>query len=221
MSGELPLELIALVAVLAVAPFFLVLVTSFAKIAVVLSLLRVAIGVPQVPSNRIVTGLAIVLSVFVMAPVGEAIWDEVQPWVERAPQEQESWAGSTYLEIGAVAVEPLRAFLLRHADPIELDQMLDLARELRPAETRDEVAREDLAVAIPAFVLTELTEAFTIGILLFLPFVVIDLVVANILLSLGMHALTPTNIALPFKLLLFVLVDGWYLVVRGLLLGYA
>lgn len=218
--SELPLELVALVAGLAVAPFFLVLVTSFAKIAVVLGLLRYAIGVPQVPSNRIVTGLAIVLSVLVMAPVGEAAWAEIEPWVEQTAEQRETWDVATYLEIGADAVEPLRGFLVRHADPHELEEMAEIAAELRPAEDA-EVSTSDLSVAIPAFVLTELTEAFTIGLLLFIPFVIIDLIVANILFTVGLTSMTPATVSLPFKLLLFVLVDGWYLVIRGLLMGYA
>lgn len=218
--SDMPVELIALIAGLAVVPFFLVLVTSFAKIAVVLSLLRYAIGVPQVPSNRIITGLAIVLSILVMAPVGEAVWAEVRPWVEQTAEEREAWESSTYLEMGQQAVEPLRAFLVKHADPVELEQMAEVAAQLRPAEDQ-EVATTDLSVAIPAFVLTELTEAFTIGVLLFIPFLIIDLIVANILFTVGLTSLTPTTVSLPFKLLLFVLVDGWYLVIRGLLLGYA
>lgn len=222
MTGtELPLGLVALVAGLAIAPFFLVLVTSFAKIAVVLSLLRHAIGAPEVPSNRIVTGLAIVLSIFVMAPVGEAIWTEVEPWVARAESEAKDWSVDTYLEIAGTAVEPLRAFLTKHADPAEVDHMLELAAELRPIESRDDVRRTDLPVVMAAFVTTELTEAFLIGFLLFIPFLVIDLVIANVLLTLGIGGLSPTTVSLPFKLLLFVLIDGWYLVVRGLLLGYA
>ncbi len=220
MTGDLPLGLFGLVALLAVAPFFLVLVTSFAKIAVVLSLVRHAIGVPQVPSNRIITGLALVLTLIVMAPVGEAIWVELEPWAVRAEQEAADWKTDTYLDLAADAVGPLRAFLVKHAASEQVEHMVELARELRPDSPPGAVTEADLAIVIPAFVLTELTEAFTIGFLLFLPFLVVDLVVANLLISLGMQTLTPTTVSLPFKLLLFVLVDGWYLVVRGLVLGY-
>lgn len=216
-----PMGMVALLAVLALAPFFLIMVTSFAKIAVVLSLLRTAIGVQQVPPNQVITGLAIVLSAYVMAPVGMEVWTEVEPHVEQLESDEFDYRFADYVELADHALEPLRRFLIKHADPEERELLYELALEMRPQEQRDSVDPEGLIVTIPAFVLTELEEAFTIGFILFVPFIVVDLVVANVLLSLGMHMLSPTTISLPFKLLLFVLVDGWYLVVRGLLLGYA
>lgn len=216
-----PLGVVALLAALALLPFFLIMVTSFVKIAVVLSLLRTAIGVQQVPPNQVITGLAIVLSAYVMAPVGHDVWVEVEPFVHQIEEEQFEPTFSNYVELASRAGEPLRAFLLRHADPAERELLYELAVEMRPEAQRADVTNEDFAIVIPAFVLTELAEAFTIGFILFVPFIIVDLVVANILLSLGMHMLSPTTVSLPFKLLLFVLVDGWYLVVRGLILGYA
>jgi type III secretion protein R len=207
------MELIAIVAALAVAPFFLVLVTSFAKIAVVLSLLRYALGIPDIPSSRIITGLAIVLSIFVMTPVARDTYAQVRPWLAEPPDE---WTLTVVEDAAAKAAEPLRGFLLRHAHPDELDRMSELATELQGTP----VERSDLTVAISGFALSELAEAFAIGVLLLLPFLVIDLVVANALLALGMTSLSPSTVSLPFKLLLFVAVNGWTLVVEGLLLGY-
>lgn len=220
-SSSNPLGAVALLGALALLPFLLIMVTSFVKIAVVLSLLRTAIGVQQVPPNQVITGLAIVLSVYVMAPVGHDVWTEVEPFVQQIEAEEVDPSFTEMVELAGRAGEPLRAFLLRHADPEERSLLYELAVEMRPEEQRDSVTDEDFAIIIPAFVLTELEEAFTIGFILFVPFIIVDLVVANILLSLGMHMLSPTTVSLPFKLLLFVLVDGWYLVVRGLILGYA
>ena len=123
-------------------------------------------------------------------------------------------------EVGQRAVAPLKAFLLKHSDEEERLLLYELALELREEAQREALGHDDLLIAVPSFVITELKEAFIIGFLLFVPFIVVDMVVANILLSLGMHMLSPTTVSLPFKLLLFVLVDGWYLVVKGLILGY-
>ena len=116
---------------------------------------------------------------------------------------------------------PLRAFLTRNAGARERALFLDLARQARPDDQRDRVGEDDVLVLLPAFLVTELSEAFQIGFLVFLPFLVVDLVVSNVLMSLGMHMLSPTQVSMPFKLLLFVLVDGWYLLARALVLGYA
>lgn len=220
-ASSSPIGMLALLAMLALAPFLLTMVTSFAKIAIVLSLLRSAIGVQQVPPNQVITGLAIVLSIYIMAPVGYEIWHEVEPYVEQMERDEFDDSFSGYVEVASTAAEPLRSFLLKHSSEEDRTMMLELALELRAPEQREGLESESLLVVIPAFVLTELAEAFTIGFILFVPFIVVDLVVANILLSLGMHMLSPTTISLPFKLLLFVLVDGWYLVIRGLVLGYA
>lgn len=220
-GGGSPLGLIVIMAGLALLPFVLVMVTSFVKVAVVLSLLRSAIGAQQVPPNQVITGLAILLSVYIMAPVGMQTWDVVSPVVLRDEAAQEQKIGVTELkELAPRAVQPLREFLIRHADETERLLLYDLALELRTEEQRKSLTPEDIIVAAPAFILTELKEAFVIGFLIFIPFLVIDLVCANILLSLGMHMLNPTTVSLPFKLLLFVLVDGWYLVIKGLIMGY-
>ncbi len=220
MGQSSPITFVIVLALLALLPFFLIMVTSFVKIAVVLSILRTAIGVQQAPPNQVITGLAIVLSIYIMAPVGLEAFNAVEPVL--LEMEDGSFEGgiTEYLEVGTSIANPIRDFLLKHADPTERELLYELALELRPPEQRASVSSDDLLIAIPAFVLTELKEAFTIGFVLFVPFIIVDLVVANILLSLGMHMLSPTTVSLPFKLLLFVLVDGWYLVIKGLILGY-
>ncbi len=218
-SGS-PLGLVVALGILALLPFLLIMVTSFVKVAVVLSLLRTAIGAQQVPPNQVITGLAIVLSIYIMAPVGIEIYEDVAPTVERFEQTDERPGFDEYRELAMSTANPLRAFLSKHAHQMEVQLLYELALELREEDQREGLERDDLIILVPAFVVSELKEAFTIGFILFVPFIVIDMVIANILLSLGMHMLSPTTISLPFKLLLFVLVDGWFLVVKGLVLGY-
>ena len=210
--ADRPAELLVLVAALAILPAALVTLTSFLKIAVVLSIARSALGAPQLPPSTAITGLALVLSVLVMAPVAE----ESLALARAAPPER-GVAGA------AVAVDramgPVRAFLSRPARPDDRAAFLDVARRLRPGGPPPGEA--DLAVLAPAFVVSELRRAFTIGFLVFVPFLVVDLVVSNVLLALGLTQLSPTSVALPFKLLLFVAVDGWKLLARALALSYA
>ena len=216
-----PLNLVIVLGALALLPFLLIMVTSFVKVAVVLSLLRTAIGTQQVPPTQVITGLAIVLSIYIMAPVGIDAYQAVWPKLQNLEQQERSATLDDYADIGDTVAKPLRAFLVEHSDTAERQLLYELAVQMRTEEQAEDLERDDLIIAIPAFVVTELEEAFTIGFLLFIPFIIVDLVVANILLSLGMHMLSPTTISLPFKLLLFVLVDGWFLVVKGLVLGYA
>ena len=219
-AGGSPLTMVVALGLLALLPFLLIMVTSFVKVAVVLSLLRTAIGAQSVPPNQVITGLAIVLSIYIMAPVGMQIYEEVAPTVEAFEESNIRPGFDEYRDLARRTADPLRAFLVKHAHAVEKELLFDLALELRPPEQRKDVERDDLIILIPAFVVSELKEAFTIGFILFVPFIVVDMVIANILLSLGMHMLSPTTISLPFKLLLFVLVDGWFLVVKGLVLGY-
>jgi type III secretion protein R len=206
-------ELVALLGLLALAPAALVLCTSFLKIAVVLSIARSALGAPQVPPSTAVTGLALVLSLLVMAPVGEraAALAAVRPG-------EVGVAGAAARL--ARAAEPVREFLARFARPDDRAAFLDVARRLRAPDAAPP-GEEDLAVLAPAFVVSELRRAFTIGFVVFVPFLAVDLVVANVLLALGLTQLSPTSVALPFKLLLFVAVDGWRLLARALALSYA
>jgi type III secretion protein R len=149
-----------------------------------------------------------------MFPVMERMYDAGQ----LAYQEVES--GAQILSAAAGVAEPLRSFLVKHGSAEERALFVDLARELRPPEEMDQIQESDLFVVIPAFVITELKEAFQIGFLIFLPFLVLDMVIANVLLALGMQTLSPSQVSLPFKILLFVAVDGWSLLARGLILGY-
>lgn len=209
-----PAELLLLLGAAALLPILLVTCTSFLKIAVVLSVVRSALGAPQVPPSTAVTGLALVLTLAVMAPVAEAAW-------AAAGERPVAADGGGALEAGARALVPLKGFLARFARADDLAAFLDLGRRLRPPGRADEVGPGDLSVLAPAFMVSELRRAFTIGFLVFLPFLVVDLVVANVLLALGLTQLSPTSVALPLKLLLLVAVDGWRLLARGLALAYA
>jgi type III secretion protein R len=209
-----PLAMMAMLALMSLLPFAVLMLTSFSKIAVVLSLARSAMGTQQAPPTLVLTGLAAVLSAHIMAPVMERMYDAGQ----LAYQEVES--GAQIVSAAARVAEPLRAFLVKHGSPEERARFVDLARELRPPEEAEQIQETALFVIIPAFVITELKEAFQIGFLIFLPFLVLDMVIANILLALGMQTLSPSQVSLPFKILLFVAVDGWSLLGRGLILGY-
>jgi type III secretion protein R len=211
--ADRPAELIALVGLLALAPAALVMSTSFLKIAVVLSIARSALGAPQVPPSTAVTGLALVLTLLVMAPVG----GRAVALAQAAPDEAGVAGAAARL---ARASEPVRDFLERFARADDRAAFLDVARRLRGPGAPPPGER-DLAVLACAFVVSELRRAFTIGFAVFLPFLAVDLVIANVLLALGLTQLSPTSVALPFKLLLFVAVDGWKLLARSLALSYA
>jgi type III secretion protein R len=211
-----PLAMMGLLAVMSLLPFAVLMLTSFSKIAVVLSLARSAMGTQQAPPTLVLTGLAAVLTGHIMSPVMERMYDAGQV----AYAELESGSGAQILSAASRVAEPLRTFLVKHGSPEERARFVDLARELRPPEEAEAVQETDLFVVIPAFVITELKEAFQIGFLVFLPFLVLDMVIANVLLALGMQTLSPSQVSLPFKLLLFVAVDGWALLARGLILGY-
>lgn len=213
---------VLVVGALAFVPFLFMTTTSFVKLSVVLSLLRNALGAGQVPSGVIITALAGILTLYVMAPVGQAMAAAAAPAAERIDRD-EPLAGESFEAVRETVdqgKEPLLGFLRRHAGEREVALFVDLARRMRSADARDAVRSTDLLVVLPAFLITELAEAFQIGFLVFLPFLVVDMVVANVLLALGMHMLSPTTVSLPFKLLLFVLADGWFLVSRALVLGY-
>ncbi|HEU4385818.1 MAG TPA: type III secretion system export apparatus subunit SctR [Anaeromyxobacteraceae bacterium] len=213
LAGDRPVELLLLLGLMALVPLTLVTLTSFVKIAVVLSVARSALGAPQVPPTTAVTGLALLLSLSVMAPVAEDAW--------RAARAGPPPRGADELiAAGARAAAPLKAFLARFAKPEDRRLFLDLSRRLRPAEERERVVDADLLVLAPAFMVSELRRAFAVGFLVFLPFLAVDLAVANVLLALGLTQLSPTAVSLPFKLLLFVAVDGWALLSRGLVASY-
>jgi type III secretion protein R len=209
-----PLSMMALLAVLSLLPFALVMLTSFSKMAVVLSLARSAMGTQQAPPTIVLTALAAVLTGHVMTPVFERMWQAGQA------SYSETETGSQLLSTAAKVGGPLHDFLVKHGSADERAQFVQMGRELRPASEASLVSENDWFVVIPAFAVTELKEAFQIGFLIFLPFLVLDMIVANVLLALGMQTLSPSQVSLPFKLLLFVAVNGWALLAHGLILGY-
>lgn len=217
-----PILLVAAMAALSLLPFVLLLTTSFVKIAVVLSILKSALGTPQIPPNQVVTGLALILTLYVMAPTGERIYRAVEPVLGRGAGAQLMSATTVdaLATAGQRAKEPLRDFLLKHGSARDRSVFHGLALRLRSPAERARVSDRDLLVLAPAFLTSELRRAFEIGFVIFVPFLVIDMVIANLLLALGMHMLSPTTVSLPFKLLLFVLADGWQLLLRGLVQSY-
>jgi flagellar biosynthetic protein FliP len=205
---ERAIQIIALLTILSLAPSILVMVTSFTRIVVVLSLLRTAMGVQQSPPNSVIISLALFLTAFVMAPVFEDAYNTgITPLIEEQIEISEAFE---------LVSKPFHAFMMSHVREKDLAMFIDLAQVETP-ESGEEVA---LTVLVPAFMISELRRAFEIGFLLFVPFVVIDMVVASVLMSMGMMMLPPIIISLPFKLVFFVLVDGWYLVTGSLIKSF-
>jgi type III secretion protein R len=217
-----PVVMVIVLAALGLAPFVLMMLTSFIKISVVLSILRNAIGTQQVPPSPVITGLAFILSIFVMAPVGRQMYEAAGVIPNTRDIFSEASVKSLF-SASQTGKEPLRKFLARHSHAQDRVLFMELAARLERSSGAEnpQVGKEDFQVLVPSFAISQLKEAFQVGFLVFVPFLIIDMVVANILLSMGMSMLSPVVISLPFKLLLFVLVDGWYLVVRGLVLSYA
>jgi type III secretion protein R len=212
-----PIVLVVALAIVSLLPFAFMTVTAFVKIATVLQIVRSAIGAQNVPSNSVIMALAAALTLIAMAPVGDRIIARATPLFAG----KETPDTVVMVEKGIDAVrEPMRDFLKNNASETEKARFLDVARSSRTPEERATVGADDLTVLVPSFVVTELTEAFAIGFLVFLPFLVIDLVVSNVLLALGMQMMSPTQVSLPFKLLLFVAIDGWGLLARSLVSGY-
>ena len=204
----LSLQLLVGLTILAIVPSILLMATSFTRIVVVLSLLRSAIGIPQLPPNQILLGLSLFLTLFIMGPVFTKVNDNaLQPYMNG------SITSDVALKQG---IAPVRTFMLGQTSESDIQLFLDLSKKPRPT-TVDDIPIE---VILPAFVTSELKTAFTMGFLLFIPFLVIDLVVASALMAMGMVMVSPTQIALPFKLLLFVLVDGWVLIVTSLVKSF-
>lgn len=222
-TANRPILLMVVLAAMSLAPFIGLMVTSFVKISVVLSMVRRALGLQQIPPNQVITGLAMILTIYIMMPVGLEIRREIQHVLDReVPDGVMSNASvDTILEAVNAGKEPLRKFLVKHSHKKDRELFFKLARKLRTkAEDRANVSQDDFNILMPAFVISELKESFEIGFILYVPFTVIDMVTSNILQALGMSQLSPQNISLPFKILLFVMIDGWYLIARGLVLGY-
>jgi type III secretion protein R len=204
-------------ALVALLPFAFMSVTAFLKISTVLQIVRGAIGAQNIPSNPVIMALALVLTLVAMAPIGSRISSQAAPLLDDAARP----TTELVTELVEAVSEPVREFLEANVAPREHRRFLELARQARPEADRDEVAARDFLVLVPAFMVTELVEAFALGFAIYLPFLVIDLVVANVLLSLGMQMMNPTQVSLPFKLLLFVAIDGWGLLAQALVTGYA
>jgi type III secretion protein R len=209
-----PFVLVLLFGGLALVPFLVVMVTSFAKIVIVLFLIRNALGVQQAPPNMVLYGITIVLTLYITFPLLRDIQAAVtDPSLDLT--QTRDWATAAER-----AREPFKAYLLKYTTNTERAFFLASTRRLWPEEVRRDVASDDLLILIPAFTVSELTKAFEIGFLLYLPFIAIDLIVSNILLAMGMMMVSPLTISLPFKLFLFVVVDGWTRLIHGLVLSY-
>lgn len=198
---------------LGLLPFLVMSLTSFVKIVVVLNLVRNALGVQQVPPTMVINGLALVMTAYVLMPTARATLDAVK-------NKPADTATERVLDVMDAAREPFRAFLSKHAHEREKRYFLKSAAELWPAADAADLKPDDLMVVAPAFVVSELNEGFRIGFLLYLAFIVVDLVVANVLVAIGLSQASPTNIAIPLKLLLFVVLDGWSALLHGLVQTY-
>jgi flagellar biosynthetic protein FliP len=205
---ERALQLIAVVTVLSLAPSILVMVTSFTRIVVVLSLLRTALGTATAPPNTVIVSLALFLTMFVMGPAFQRAYDQgIKPLVANEIEADQAFERSS---------EPFRGFMLKNVREKDLKLFVDLAQQPTPDKPED----MSLRILVPAFMISELKRAFEIGFLLFLPFLIIDLVIASVLMSMGMMMLPPVVVSMPFKLIFFVLVDGWSLVAGSLVQSY-
>lgn len=201
-------QLLVLLTVLSIAPSILILATSFTRIVIVLSMVRSAIGTAAIPPNQVIIGLSLLLTFFVMTPVyNDLNTNAVQPYLQNQITQEEAMTR---------AVVPVRTFMLRQTREKDIELFLSMSGNPRP-QTEADIKMVDL---FPAFVISELRTAFTMGFVIYIPFLVIDLIVSSILLSMGMMMLPPSLVSLPFKILLFVLVDGWYLIVKSLMMSF-
>jgi type III secretion protein R len=209
------LIIMALITV-SLAPFVAVMVSSYIKIVVVVFLVRNALGIQQIPPNMAVNGLAIILSMYIMAPIGVNAYENLTAVDVELADFQQQRTQQAFTD----SLTPLKAFLKKHSQESQRDFFARTTKKLWPEEQAKAVTGDHVLVLLPSFIISQLTSAFQIGFLLYLPFIVIDLIISNILLSMGMLMVSPMTISLPFKLLLFVLVDGWTRLIHGLVLTY-
>lgn len=201
-------QLLAMLTVLSLAPSILIMMTSFTRIIVVLSFLRTALGIQQTPPNMVMVSLAMFLTFFIMAPTMQASYDAgIKPVMEGTMEVDQAFTAAT---------DPFKDFMLKHTREADLKLFVELSKSKPFAKPTD----IPLHIVIPSFMISELKRAFEIGFMLFLPFLIIDMVTASILMSMGMMMLPPVMISLPFKIIFFVLVDGWYLLVGSLIKSY-
>ncbi len=210
------------ITILSLLPYAIMLLTSYIKIVIVLSLLRNALGVQQSPPNQIISGIALFMSVYVMFPTCLAMYQAAEEFISKEPpQELFSAQSADYIvKIVNITKEPLKTFLIRNTSNKHISGFYQLAYRSFPDPYKKSLIPTDFIVVIPSFITTQLKAAFEVGVLIYLPFFVIDLVTANILLAMGMMMLSPLTIALPLKLLLIVMVDGWTLIIQGLVLSF-
>ena len=201
-------KIMLLLTVLSVAPAILLLMTSFTRIAIVLSFVRTSLGTQQMPPNQVIIGLAMFLTFFIMSPVFSDIYGQAyQPFIDGKITQEQAFD---------TAVEPIKEFMAKHTREKDLNLFLDYSQQKKPETIQD----IPLHVLVPAFAISELKSAFQMGFMIFLPFLIIDMIVSSILMAMGMMMLPPVLISLPFKILLFILVDGWHLIVKSLLLSF-
>lgn len=212
-----PILLIGVLTLLALAPFLAILVSSFIKLVVVMQLTRSALGLQQEPPNMAISGIAIILSIYIMAPVAM----ETHEIFQQQGVEITDIQNPNFTTALSQSTTPLQNFLTKHSSESERNFFVKTTQQIWPPKYAKDVDDRHLLVLIPAFLVSELTLAFQVGFLIYLPFIVIDLIVSNILLSLGMIMVSPVVISLPFKLLLFVMIDGWSRLIHGLLLSYS
>jgi type III secretion protein R len=209
-----PLLLIGWLFFLAILPLIIVVGTSFLKLAITFSLLRNALGIQSVPPNMAIYGLALVLTLFIMAPVGMAINDNLT----KQPLSMED--EHLYQTIDSNILLPYKKFLQTNTNVAQMNYFSNIGNKIWPAEYKEKIAHDSLVVLLPAFCISQIVEAFKIGLLLYLPFIAIDLIVSNILLAMGMMMVSPTTISLPFKLLVFILAGGWQELTDKLVLSF-
>lgn len=208
-----PLTLVVSLGLLGLLPFVFMTLTSFVKISTVLHITKSAIGAQSIPSSTVIMALSTALTLLVMAPVGSRIGERLTPALEGNPS-----TATLVRSVFDATAQPVRSFLNANADPRQRQRFLLLANKADPGATPHEPS--DFPVIVPAFIVSELGRAFAIGFAIFLPFLVIDIVVGNVLLALGMQMMSPTQVSLPFKLLLFIMADGWGLLSQSLVTGY-
>jgi type III secretion protein R len=206
---------------IAMLPFIVMLLTSFIKMIIVLSLLRNALGVQQTPPNQVLNGIAVLLTIYVMFPTGVAMYNAAKSTIDNSPSQLFSGQSAAYIiEVVDKSKEPLRDFLQRNCYAKHMRSFYQIAHRLFPEPFKSDLKSKDFIILIPSFITSQLKGAFEIGVLIYLPFFVIDLVTSNILLAMGMMMLSPLTIALPIKLLLLVMIDGWTILVQGLILTF-
>lgn len=220
-----PVTLILALAAFSLIPFVLMTATSYVKISIVLNILRNALGAQQVPPASVISAIAIILTLYVMFPTIELCRQKAEPLLNESGQGDllSRQNAARLIETAEAVKGPIKDFLRKNSSVSSIKMFLSLARSKMTGDIKGKkpALENDLRVLLPSFLITELQEAFFIGFLMFLPFLIIELVISNILLSLGMHMLSPTTISLPFKLLLFVSVSGWEILSKGLIMGYS